>query len=198
MSNKGISPQTDSPALQGLGSPTFHSMSSTPSFDVNIIKKYILDLTPSLLGGDGSEDNIITMFVIPSSAEKINQFCNDSQTQVLYIIKGFEEPLKDDEGMDISSDFLAISYSVELELSWNKNLMGAIALIKNVPVLYNSTPISHQVQVINLPGPAINKSLEAEDFNDIDSNNDFGDLNAENSNSQTQANRFLDVTTQTP
>ncbi|OMJ11354.1 Cytoplasmic dynein 1 heavy chain 1 [Smittium culicis] len=198
MSNKGISPPTDSPALQGLGSPTFHSMSPAPSFDVNIIKKYILDLTPSLLGGDGSEDNIITMFVIPSSAEKINQFCNDSQTQVLYIIKGFEDPLKDEEGMDVSSDFLAISYSVELELSWNKNLMGAIALIKNVPVLYNSTPISHQVQVINLPGPAINKSLEAEDFNDTDKNNDFGDLNPENSNSQTQANRFLDVTTQTP
>ncbi|PVU91581.1 hypothetical protein BB561_004323 [Smittium simulii] len=135
-----------------------NSLDSSPAlFDPNILKKYILNLTPSLLGDDGSDDPIISMFVSPDSTDKCRQFASDSQIPVLYVVKLREEEQQAE--LDSFEGLIeTIYYSIQLELTWSNNLMGAIAFIKTASTLSPFSPLSQQLQVINLPGPALKKS----------------------------------------
>ncbi|OLY80070.1 Cytoplasmic dynein 1 heavy chain 1 [Smittium mucronatum] len=199
MSREVLKHSASSSGLHGTETPAFNSPPAPSFHDISSVEKFISKVTSALLGGDGSEEGILSAFALPTSIEKINQFINDNQTQVLYIVKGLEELSKEDVDAGIIQVFLPISYSVELELQWKKSLMGAIALIKNVPVLYSNTPISHQIQVINLPGPAINESLDKGRVGELDVNGNLIDpVESDTSNSAIQPNGFLGIGSQTP
>ncbi|PVV04132.1 hypothetical protein BB560_001375 [Smittium megazygosporum] len=168
---------------------------SQPSFDTNILKEYILKLTPALLGGDGTDDNILSIFVLPDATEKCKQYATDSQSSVLYVVK-------ERESIQLSEELLekpvqGVTYSVQLDLSWSQILMGAIAIIKSVPLLDPHIPLAQQIQVINLPGPAIKKSLESQDKTAKEIEN-FDSEIPNNYDSQSSPSQSFELESQTP
>ncbi|PWA00630.1 hypothetical protein BB558_003315 [Smittium angustum] len=193
--NKNYPTLLENPLGKRNGIEEIHpSSSSTVSLvDPNIIKKFILNLTPALLGGDGSEENIPSMFAFPESIDRCKQFANDPQFSVLYIVKEMDEPPRNEDGSLITDSFLAISYSIELNLIWRKNLMGAIALIKRSPMLDDIYPISQQVQVINLPGPSLNRGLD-EDLSEKDAIDEIDIMDSK----KDEKDQKSDLSNQTP
>ncbi|KAJ1998238.1 dynein heavy chain, partial [Coemansia thaxteri] len=115
--------------------------------DPNIVKRYLLNLVPVLLGSgmddddDGEFEAVKVMFSFPDSSAKCKAFANDPAVPVLYVIKETE------------ADSSYASFVLASELAWTPTHAGSIALIKRAPTLDPAVPLSRQIQVMNLPGP---------------------------------------------
>ncbi|KAJ1678750.1 dynein heavy chain, partial [Spiromyces aspiralis] len=146
------------PAPSLAGHPSSESSAPVQAVcDPNLVKQYILDLIPVLLGRSDEEDAITALFAFPDAGEKCRQFANDGQVPVLYINKeneasGKEADSDEDEAMAFS--FSTVTYSLSFELTWSPTHVGSIAMIKRTPVLDPILPLSTQIQIMNLPGPA--------------------------------------------
>ncbi|KAI8321400.1 dynein heavy chain [Martensiomyces pterosporus] len=131
--------------------------------DPNIVKQYLLNLVPVLLGGGDDGDDefeaVKAMFSFPDSSAKCKSFANDASIPVLYVIKETEGDSDAGAGGDGGDDlagysFSTSTYTLAYELSWRPTHAGSVALIKRSATLDPSLPLSRQVQVMNLPGPA--------------------------------------------
>ncbi|KAJ1659203.1 dynein heavy chain [Dispira simplex] len=143
--------------------------STLPIYDANLVKAYILNVLPFLLGSqDPQEEHAINMlFAFPDATEKCRQFANDLQTPVLYVIKEIEDGSPEggtssepEEGpLDSAEESRSptVCYYLAHELSYRPNHVASLALIKRGSVLDMGRPISLQVQVMNLPGPAAHR-----------------------------------------
>ncbi|KAJ2909005.1 dynein heavy chain, partial [Coemansia aciculifera] len=136
--------------------------------DPNIVKRYLLNLVPVLLGGGGDDsteeeegDNdfeaVKAMFSFPDSSAKCKAFANDPAVPVLYVIKETEGPATD-SGDVPEYAFSTATFVLANELSWKPTHAGSIALIKRAPTLDPAVQLSRQIQVMNLPGPASSSS----------------------------------------
>ncbi|KAJ2744465.1 dynein heavy chain [Coemansia sp. BCRC 34301] len=133
--------------------------------DPNILKRYLLNLVPVLLGGSSNDDNegdeefeaVKAMFSFPDSSAKCKAFANDPAVPVLYVIKETEAAAGSD-GPVPEYAFSTATYVLASELSWKPTHAGSIALIKRAPTLDPAVQLSRQIQVMNLPGPASSSS----------------------------------------
>ncbi|KAJ2643448.1 dynein heavy chain, partial [Coemansia sp. RSA 1694] len=148
--------------------------------DPNIVKRYLLNLVPVLLGGGSGDDNdaedddndfeaVKVMFSFPDSSAKCKAFANDPAVPVLYVIKETEAAgatTGGGDGGDMAAPEYAFStatYVLASELSWKPTHAGSIALIKRAPTLDPAVQLSRQIQVMNLPGPASSSSTLVDD-----------------------------------
>ncbi|KAJ1798747.1 dynein heavy chain, partial [Coemansia sp. RSA 2399] len=139
-----------------------------PYCDPNIVKRYLMSLVPVLLGsgqdmlddGSGDDDSeesdlnaIRAMFSIPEASVKCKAYANDASVPVLYVVKETET----DEAPEADAAYTLgrSSFSLSFELLWKPTHVGSVALIKRVPTLDPTVPLARQIQVMNLPGPAL-------------------------------------------
>ncbi|KAI9501195.1 dynein heavy chain [Coemansia spiralis] len=141
--------------------------------DPNVIKRYLLNLVPVLLGGDGGGigdgdeveadfDAIRAMFSFPEASTKCKAFANDASIPVLYVVKETDDGSEGSPGQqDSSYTFTKTAFALTFELSWKPTHVGSIALIKRSPTIDPSVPLARQIQVMNLPGPASSSAAPA-------------------------------------
>ncbi|KAJ1982313.1 dynein heavy chain [Dimargaris xerosporica] len=137
---------------------------AVPQYDPNLVKAYILNLLPVLLGSPDAqqeeEEAINMIFAFPDANEKCRRFANDPQSPVLYVTKELAETeVTDGDAMDQASS--SIMYLLSHDVSYRPNHIASLALIKRGPVLDAGRPIALQVQVMNLPGPAAHRLLNS-------------------------------------
>ncbi|KAJ2451292.1 dynein heavy chain [Coemansia sp. RSA 2336] len=122
--------------------------SGTATFcDPNIVKQYLLNLVPVLLGGDDAEqDAVCAMFAHPEASDKCRAFANDMGIPVLYVTKDTQQLDEDQGGSAV--------FFLSFELLWKPSHIGSIALIKRAATIDPDVPLARQIQVMNLPGPA--------------------------------------------
>ncbi|KAJ2806040.1 dynein heavy chain, partial [Coemansia guatemalensis] len=123
--------------------------------DPNIVKQYLLNLVPVLLGGgDGDEEDeaqaVRAMFSQPESSAKCKSFANDSSIPALYVVKDTEGESGDQGGYSFSTT----TFELAFELSWKTTHVGSLALIKRTPTIDPDVSLARQIQVMNLLGPA--------------------------------------------
>ncbi|KAJ1930559.1 dynein heavy chain [Tieghemiomyces parasiticus] len=132
------------PAVTGGGV----GLDPVPTFDPSLVKEYLFNVLPLLLGSPDPQEQeaIALLFSFPDVGEKCRRFAHDPQTPVLYVLKEVEETPEDDAPH--------VAYNLAHELTYRANHVGSVALIKRGPTLDPARPLAHQVQVMNLPGPA--------------------------------------------
>ncbi|KAJ2761490.1 dynein heavy chain, partial [Coemansia sp. BCRC 34490] len=171
---------------------------AAPLCDPNIVKRYLMNLVPVLLGngqddlldagnGTSSAENqngdfeaIRAMFSVPEASVKCRAFANDASVPVLYVVKEKTNTAttaadsEDAKAAELSSldgngtgngekgaaaavgEYVPVhsSFALSFELQWKPTHVGSVALIKRGPTLDPTVPLAHQIQVMNLPGPA--------------------------------------------
>lgn len=118
--------------------------------DPNIIKEYLLNLVPVLLGGPEDYEAIKAIFAFPEASSRCADFANDPSVPVLYVTKDTEA--------EESEEFSTAFFSLATELVWKPSHMGSVALIKRAPTVDPHVPLVRQIQIMNLPGPAATDS----------------------------------------
>ncbi|KAI8873838.1 hypothetical protein GQ42DRAFT_152391 [Ramicandelaber brevisporus] len=164
-------------STSGGGSVPPSSIVAMPTVcDPNIIKKYIIDLLPVVMGTEEDLDAIMAIFIHPDASEKCRRFANDPSTKVLYVIKenelaglsgsgaaggGDESSAGGNVDDDLNLPFSTVSYSLELEMSYKPTHVSSLALVKRGATLDPVRPLHLQIQMMNLPGPAMAATLGA-------------------------------------
>ncbi|PIA14754.1 hypothetical protein COEREDRAFT_46106 [Coemansia reversa NRRL 1564] len=123
--------------------------------DPNIVKQYLLNLVPVLLGSGGSDEDdevqaVRAMFSQPETSAKCKSFANDSSIPALYVVKDAEGESGDQDGYAVSTT----TFELAFELSWKTTHVGSLALIKRTPTIDPDVSLARQIQVMNLLGPA--------------------------------------------
>ncbi|KAJ2157684.1 dynein heavy chain [Coemansia sp. RSA 552] len=121
--------------------------------DPNIVKQYLLDLVPVLLGDGGEYDAVRAMFAYPEVSDKCRAFANDGAVPVLYVVRDAGSS-SSSSGDDAAAE-TGPSFVLSFELSWQATHTGSIALIKRSATIDPDVPLARQTQVMNLPGPAM-------------------------------------------
>lgn len=154
----------------------------TPSpntFDIVPFRIYLSQLIPLVLGAQA--DELQDMFTLPDFQERAARWAGDPSAGVVYVVKTRE--MDDDDvvqGQDAgapgeSSLFLCCrdsisklglsradestpaeinSYHLTSTLTYSPNQAATLALIKHVPTLDTTLPLSSQLHFLNLFGPA--------------------------------------------
>ncbi|EPQ28904.1 uncharacterized protein PFL1_03705 [Pseudozyma flocculosa PF-1] len=118
------------------------------SFDVRILKSYLKSLLPIILDTDAVLLETL-LFEKDSWKETAALFANDPSIMTAYVDKVRRE--------DASSDTAEkdmFEYDISPQATYSTRHVSSIALIKRVTVLDEALPLSHQLHILTLFGPA--------------------------------------------
>ncbi|KAJ2820416.1 dynein heavy chain, partial [Coemansia erecta] len=115
-----------------------------PLCEPGFVQKYISRVVPPMLAEDEeSETSAVHDAVMEDEGFEMGQkFGTDSNVQAIYVSR------------DIGSNGEQLKYVISFELEWKPTYTGSVAVVKRVPFIDTREPVSRQVQVMNMPGPA--------------------------------------------
>ncbi|KAL8276643.1 hypothetical protein RQP46_010992 [Phenoliferia psychrophenolica] len=116
-------------------------------FDLAGFQTYLSSLLPLILGAD--QHHLDHLFSDPEFPDRANKWASDPSAGVVYVVKTRDEPDERDQD-DVDSTSLQLTSS----LSYSPLQAATLALIKHVPVLDMTVPLSSQLHFLNLFGPA--------------------------------------------
>jgi dynein heavy chain 1 len=139
---------------------TLSPTSSTPTIPQQL-HDYLLSLLPLLLSA--SSTDLRRSLLVHSNASLIARFANDQSLQSVYInkIRQIQSSVntgvtaQDSPSIIAPTESTRFLYTVTNTLSWHPDNVSSLALIKRVPYIDTTRPISDQVHVLNLFGPAL-------------------------------------------
>ncbi|KAL3439245.1 dynein heavy chain, cytoplasmic [Aspergillus tetrazonus] len=145
------------------GAPT--AISQGPLVDADAVVEYLADVLRVTLGALRSElentGSLLSKTKYSETAQRCLRFASESQV-ALYVQKDLVASDHTNGTADGEEPPTEYVYTLSAEISSSSTTVASVAFIKRPAAIDPSLPISSQIQVMNLPGPAALNNTQAQ------------------------------------
>ncbi|KAL2821627.1 dynein heavy chain, cytoplasmic [Aspergillus granulosus] len=145
------------------GVPT--AISPGPLVDSETVVQYLVDVLQVTLGALKSEledtGSLLSKAKYSETAQRCLRFASESQV-ALYVQKDLVASEDANGAVDGEEPATQYVYTLSTEISSSSTTLASVAFIKRPTSIDPSLPISSQIQVMNLPGPASLNNTQAQ------------------------------------
>ncbi|KAJ0425536.1 dynein heavy chain, cytoplasmic [Aspergillus carlsbadensis] len=145
------------------GVPT--AISQGPLVESETIVQYLVDVLQVTLGALKSElentGSLLSKSKYSETAQRCMRFASESQV-ALYVQKDLVASLDANGTVDCEESAAQYVYTLSTEISSSSTTVASVAFIKRPTAIDPALPISSQIQVMNLPGPASLNNTQAQ------------------------------------
>ncbi|KAH3182147.1 hypothetical protein KXW84_007123 [Aspergillus fumigatus] len=127
--------------------------------------QYLVDVLQATLGALKTElestGSLLSEAKYSETVQRCTRFASESQV-ALYVQKDLVASEGTNAAEDGEASSVQYAYNLSAEISSSSTTVASVAFIKRPAPIYPTLPISSQVQVINLPGPASLNNAQAQ------------------------------------